>query len=134
MPNIVEFRFWMNNYDKPQYETWEKLKELGADVIGDYLLSTREDIIKEQFIGQYDKNNQKVYEGDIVQRTITYQNQLGESISQPILQEVFWTDTLSSFCLKTLNSDSYYTINDTLKDCIVVGNIHQVELIQELQS
>jgi len=133
MPQEVMYRFWMNNYEQPRYETWESLLAHGPDVIGSYLSSERKDIIKEMCLNLPDKNNKLVYEGDLIVGPVAYQNNQGDKIVRDEVQAVVWFQ--AGFYFNPIKTSIYHPVNsELLKRCKIIGNVHQLIQDPELQN
>lgn len=120
---VVEFRAW--DIDKQEYITWF---EIGCEGC----VTTQEpncspdypNVILEQYTGLKDKNDKKIYEGDIV---LDYYDGDDAYI-------VEWDEDTASFRLTgtdniaSVSFDNFYSD----KDLEVIGNIHEnKELIKE---
>lgn len=129
----VKYRFWMSNYQQPRYETWETLKDMGADVIGSYILSEDKNIIKEMCLNAPDKTGKIVYEGDIVARLMVYTNSQGEKLQNEELHCIRWLGF--GFYFNPINTDTFYGISlDALRESIIVGDVHQLLLTEVIQN
>lgn len=81
-----------------------------------------------QYTGLTDKNNKKIFEGDIVAFTDCTSTENGYS-EQYCVGEVVWNnETLSYEVTNRLSAESY----EVLIECTVIGNIHDnPELLEE---
>jgi hypothetical protein len=123
----------MGNYRQPKYETWETLKDMGADVIGSYLLSENKEVIKEMCLHAPDKMGKIVYEGDIVARLMIYTNPQGEKLQKEELHCIRWLGF--GFYFNPVNTDTFYGISAAaLKESVIVGNVHQLLLKEVVQN
>ncbi len=109
----IKFRFFdtklkniFTTYEMNSYEVWDSIED--------------DRFIHMQFVGQKDKNQKEIFEGDILKHI----DANGEKIGV-----VTWMNEINSFRI-VFSADSYYFIQDIDE---VIGNIHEnPELLEVL--
>ena len=130
---IIKFRVWYDKTKKMYYPTFfyafenENMHWDWKD--GDFTKASDKVM---QFIGLKDRNNQEIYEGDIINFE-TYGIPHGPERDFIKNVEVYYDEKIASFCFGRFNSEDYeytYQMTDRIdeKTIEVVGNIFEKKI------
>jgi hypothetical protein len=79
---------------------------------------------KEQFTGWKDKNNVRLYVGDLVRGSGTTGHGGKSTRYKELLYQVIYSDEMSGYCLEPLGDHGPYRFIPVPRVCWKVGNVH----------